>query len=419
MKLHYLLTVLALASSLGFNPPVMAASDHGHGDSHEMHGDNKIAMEKEGPHGGKLLEEGKFSVEITIYESGIPPEMRLYVYKNNKPIAPEKVDDIVITLSRLGGEQDILQFYPERDYLVSDKVVTEPHSFEVEVSAKFEDRQLHWHFESHEGRAEISDRLVKLAGVKTDKAGPQTLRFIETLFGVIEIPQTQRSYVYASYQGMVEKIHVNIGDKVKKGQTIATVLNTKTLQRYKVISSSSGEITQRMVNPGDRVGNNALIEIADLSKVWVEMSAFPESIEKLKAGQLFTIKDLHQHEVAKGKISYISPMMTGGHIARARAVIDNKNGHWRPGMHVKADIEVDSREVPIAVKSTALQSFRDMPVVFARYDNIFEVRMLEMGETDGEYIEVLGGLKPGTDYVTDNSFLLKADVLKDGASHDH
>ena len=62
MKLHYLLTVLALASSLGFNPPVMAASDHGHGDSHEMHGDNKIAMEKEGPHGGKLLEEGKFSV---------------------------------------------------------------------------------------------------------------------------------------------------------------------------------------------------------------------------------------------------------------------------------------------------------------------------------------------------------------------
>ena len=50
--------------------------------------------------------------------------MRLYVYKNNKPIAPEKVDDIVITLSRLCGEQDILQFYPERDYLVSDKVVT-------------------------------------------------------------------------------------------------------------------------------------------------------------------------------------------------------------------------------------------------------------------------------------------------------
>jgi len=149
------------------------------------------------------------------------------------------------------------------------------------------------------------------------------------------------------------------------------------------------------------------------------MSAFPESIEKLKAGQLVTIKDLHQHEVAKGKISYISPMMTSGHIAQARAVIDNKEGHWRPGMHVKADIEVDNREVPIAVKSTALQSFRDMPVVFARYDNTFEVRMLEMGETDGEYIEVLGGLKPGTDYVTENSFLLKADVLKDGAIHDH
>jgi len=289
----------------------------------------------------------------------------------------------------------------------------------VEVIAEFKGTEFHWNFESHEGRSEISDRLLKLAEVKTEKAGPQTLHFIDTLFGVIEIPQNQRSNVYASYQGMVEKVSVNIGDKVKKGQTIAIIMNTKTLQRYSVKSTASGEVTQRMANPGDRADDKALIEISDLSKVWVEMSAFPESIEKLEVGQPVNIKDLHQHEIAKGKISYIAPMMTGGHIARARAVIDNKEGHWRPGMHIKADIEIGTREVSLAVKTSALQSFREMPVVFARHDNTFEVRMLEMGETDGEYIEVLGGLKPNTEYVTENSFLLKADVLKDGASHDH
>jgi cobalt-zinc-cadmium efflux system membrane fusion protein len=60
-----------------------------------------------------------------------------------------------------------------------------------------------------------------------------------------------------------------------------------------------------------------------------------------------------------------------------------------------------------------------MPVVFAKYGNTFEVRMVELGESNGEYVEVLSGIKPGTEYVTENSFLLKADVLKDGASHDH
>jgi len=149
------------------------------------------------------------------------------------------------------------------------------------------------------------------------------------------------------------------------------------------------------------------------------MSAFPENIEKLALGQKVTVYDMHDHENAFGTISYVAPQMTGGHIARARATIDNSEGHWRPGMHVKANVEVANREMSLAVKTSALQSFRDMPVVFARYGNTFEVRMIEMGEKNDEWIEVLGGLEPGTEYVTGNSFLLKADVLKDGASHDH
>jgi cobalt-zinc-cadmium efflux system membrane fusion protein len=45
--------------------------------------------------------------------------------------------------------------------------------------------------------------------------------------------------------------------------------------------------------------------------------------------------------------------------------------------------------------------------------------MLELGARDGEFAEVLGGLEPGTRYVTEQSFLLKADVEKSGAAHDH
>jgi cobalt-zinc-cadmium efflux system membrane fusion protein len=45
--------------------------------------------------------------------------------------------------------------------------------------------------------------------------------------------------------------------------------------------------------------------------------------------------------------------------------------------------------------------------------------MLELGEQHGEWVEVLGGLEPGDRYVTENSYVIKADVEKSGASHDH
>jgi cobalt-zinc-cadmium efflux system membrane fusion protein len=71
------------------------------------------------------------------------------------------------------------------------------------------------------------------------------------------------------------------------------------------------------------------------------------------------------------------------------------------------------------VKRKGLQSFRDFTVVYAQIGNEYEVRMLDLGRQSGEWIEVLGGLDPGTRYVTTNSYLIKADIEKSGASHDH
>jgi membrane fusion protein, heavy metal efflux system len=80
---------------------------------------------------------------------------------------------------------------------------------------------------------------------------------------------------------------------------------------------------------------------------------------------------------------------------------------------------VAQREAPLAVKTSALQPFRDFTVVFEQIGDTYEVRMLELGERHGEWAEVLGGLEPGARYVVENSYLLKADVEKSGASHDH
>ncbi len=407
--------VTALLGSLSFSSIVSAGSGHGHG--HDDHA-AELVEEAKGPNGGKLLVEGDFSVELTIYESGIPPEMRLYAYDHGQPIDPS-LWQVEVTLDRLGGEQDTLQFSREGNYLLGNQVIREPHSYDVSVKASFEGKEHHWHYESHEGRSTISERQQQLAALVVERIEPVEMTFTDTLFGVIEIPDDNRFRINAPYPGLVKQVHVQVGDRVAKGQRLLTLTNTDTLQTYSINSPTAGEVSERFVNQGDRADVGTLLEVVDLSTVWVEMSAFPESIEKVAKGQPVKVRDLHQHEVAEGVITYVAPKMTGGHIARTRAVIDNADGHWRPGMHVKSEVLVERRQVPLAVRKTAIQSFREMPVVFAKYGNTFEVRMVELGSTDGEWIEVLGGIRPGTEYVTENSFLLKADVLKDGASHDH
>ena len=65
------------------------------------------------------------------------------------------------------------------------------------------------------------------------------------------------------------------------------------------------------------------------------------------------------------------------------------------------------------------QPFRDFTVVYARVGNTYEVRMLDLGRRTDEWTEVLGGIEPGTEYVVDGAFLIRADIEKSGASHDH
>ena len=400
-------SLLALSISV-----VLAATDHAHKEQH----DHEETLE--GPHGGRLLENENFAVEITIYEQGVPPEMRVYAYEHGNPVDPQQIN-LTVTLTRLDEEQNLIDFTAEADYLLGDTVIDEPHSFEVVVEAEYQGKSHHWHYDSFEGRSTITDRMITLSGIETESAEPQTLSITNSLYGVVSVAEDRQYRVHAPYPGIIESVMVNTGDKVKKGQVLVTVRNQTTLQSYSIRSPANGEVTQRMANAGDHSEMGSLLEVSDLSRVWVELSMFPADIEQLQVGMPVKVKDLHLHESAEGKISYISPKMTGGHIARARAEINNAEGHWRPGMHVNAEVTVEQYPAELAVKHSAIQSYRDMPVVFVRYGNTFEVRMLTFGKQGADHIEVLSGLKPGSQYVTTNSFLLKAEVLKSGATHDH
>jgi cobalt-zinc-cadmium efflux system membrane fusion protein len=124
-------------------------------------------------------------------------------------------------------------------------------------------------------------------------------------------------------------------------------------------------------------------------------------------------------EPVTGVISTVEVLANKDQSVTARAVLENPEGRLVPGSFVTAAITVGEHEVPLAVRREGLQAFRDFTVVYAQVGDQYEVRMLDLGREAGEYVEVLGGIEPGTHYVAANSYVIKADIEKSGASHDH
>lgn len=413
-RILFLFTTVALNAI--FTTSVIASGGHDHGhDDHAAHQEEQA----EGPHGGRLLEQNDFALEITIFEAGVPPEFRVYAYENHEPVNPADVD-LNIELHRLGGDEDEFVFTPSGDYLRGKGVVKEPHSFDVHVEARYQNQSYRWEFESYEGRTHISADAAREAGVQTNIAGPARIQQTLMLYGSIRPDEERVLRLAAPYAGRVQEVRVSVGDRVKQGDVLALIRSSESLESYTLNSPQSGVIISRHANPGELTDDSALFVLADLSQVWVDFAAFPNQRAGLQVGQPVIVRGGDNRYTAQATISYIAPVgSSASQSVLVRAILENRDGHWLPGLLVTGDVVIADSEVPLAVETSALQTFRDFTVVFARFGNTYEVRMLELGRRDAQYVEVLDGLKPGTEYVATNSYLIKADILKSGASHDH
>ena len=372
-----------------------------------------------GPHNGRMLRDGDFAIEVTIFETGVPPQYRLYPFVDGKPVPPAQVQASV-ELRRLDGQVDRFAFRPEADYLVGDGTVIEPHSFDVKVTANHAGQAHAWEYESYEGRVTIDPAIAADAGIEVEQAGPALIRDTVKITGRIAIDDSRHAQVKARFPGTVRAVRAQQGDRVRRGQALVVVEANQSMRSYTVIAPIDGVVLARNTNVGDFAGDDTvLFELADLSEVWVELHAIGESAAQLSAGQPVQISAATGDMRANTVIDMLLPLATSGQSVVARAQLPNPDGRWRPGMTVGGEVTIAEERVPLAVKESGLQRFRDFTVVFAQVGPTYEVRMLELGARDGEYVEVLGGLKPDTRYVTGQSFLIKADIEKSGASHDH
>ena len=548
--------------------------------SHNHDSETREHEEARGVHGGWLLSENNIRVEVKIFESGVPPQFRVYVTDASGQSIPLDEVEMTIALKRL-DRVDEIHFKPAGKYLLGDKTVVEPHSFDVNVRARWKEKTYAWQFSQIEARVELSNEAIKNAGLKIKKAGPAKLKSQINLTGEIELNEEKVVHIVPRLEGVAKKVFKDLGDRVAPGDILAifesreladtkinyltaikksdlakadmereTLLYKNTTQmldllgknleldniyheldglqigksrellipayaklrlaksvylrekilfgkkisshseylqaeesyrsreakyialrekiaydgqwavrqkkreyelqqlnlqsarqklfalglthekvstlssqeeesftRYELRSPLGGVVIQKHLSTGEAVkGDDAVFLLADLSEVWVNI-AIPD-IQSVKLGQKVIVKARGMQ--AKGKLTYLDSIVDkNSRTITGRVVIPNSKLQWRPGTFVTVELLTDERRVPLAVPTTAIQTIRDWSVVFVKYGNFFEARPLILGKNDGYWVEVLEGLSAGELYVAKNSFVVKAEIEKSAAVHDH
>lgn len=393
-----------------------APDDHGHGATEAEH------AEERGLQGGRLFAGDSIRLELVIAEDGIPPEFRAFLYDPHGRHLPPSEARLAVVLERFAGRRDSLPFRAEVEFLRSIGSVVEPHSFKAHVLLDWRGRRETWTYEQHEGRVELRPEAVTGGGIVTGVAGPRPIEVRIQTPGEVHLNEERVVQIRPRFPGLVQSLSARLGDVVSAGDRLAVVHSNESLTDYEIISPMRGTIVARDVAVGQGVAHESVLyTIADLSTVWVDFALYPQLAARVRRGQSVRIQMGSPDSLAaSGTISYVGPLLEQDtRVSYGRVVLANTGGRWSPGMYVSAAITVDRFRAGVAVPEEAIVRTSRGPGVFRADGSTFELQPVVPGRTDGTWTEILEGLGPGARIVTRNAFLLKSELGKSEATHDH
>lgn len=279
------------------------------------------------------------------------------------------------------------------------------------------------HGEEHGAdRVTIPAEAQKVSDIGVTAAGPGALRETLSLSGRLMLQPAARAEIHAPYPGPVRAVLRNVGETVRKGETLARIESAESLQTYAVSSPISGVVLERETNIGDVTGGDPLFVVGDLSRLQAELNVVSRDVARLASGQTVEIASLDGGTRVDAKIASVLPMADAHSqtlIARAPVTV-SPTTPLRPGIAIRGAVVLAEENVAIAVPADAVQTVEGKTTVFVRVTpEAFEARPVTIGRRSATLVEITGGLAAGEPVVTRNAFLVKAEMGKGSASHDH
>ncbi len=279
----------------------------------------------------------------------------------------------------------------------------------------------------HHGHEEVAPNMaipekdLPSFGLSLKEVGPGTIVEGIQVSGRIIPVDDKVAHVSPRFSGVVKEVRGKVGDYVKADTVLAIVQNNQNLQNFPLFSAISGIIIKKHATLGETVGEESVLFIvADLSEVWAELAVYKLDIDRVKVGQKARIFLPSHSSHFDGEVIFLSPIteeQTQSRLARVR--IKNPDPHFSPGAFVSGNIITEEIKLENIIGLEAVQRIAGKETIFIREQDSFEPRAVTLGRRDEANVQVLSGVKQGERYAVGKTFILKAELGKSEAEHDH
>ena len=312
----------------------------------------------------------------------------------------------------------------------------------------------------------LTENAMALANIQTTRIGRSDVNeeSVIKLSGKISENEENNMIQMSYFSGRIEQLIVSFtGEKVKKGQLLATIYSPELLkaqqellttyslkesqpafynavrnklklwklseeqinsietsgkvkENFPVYATVSGTVSEKLVEQGSSVKKGQpLLKISNLNTVWANFDVYENQIELFKVGQNISIKTTSfPTKEFKTKVSFIGPTLDSKtRIVKLRGVLDNGNQLLKPGMFIEGKIKNVStnKKQSLSIPASAVLWTGKRSIVYVKTnpnEPVFEIREILLGQRVGESYQVTEGLTTGDEVVTNGAFTVDA-----------
>ncbi len=290
-----------------------------------------------------------------------------------------------------------------------------------QAAQAIEDEHSHEHGEEEQEELSLDAATLQAAGIAQDVAGPQVISLTTQVNGRLVLNENEMAHIAPRYPGVLRQVRKRQGDTVDRGEVLAVVESNQNLQPYEVKSPISGVLIKRRANNGEFVSEaQEIFVVADLTELWAELFVFSPDMKKLRLGQELIIRADNFEPPFPASVNFISSVVDEKTQSKViRAVIPNANRSLFAGQFITADLRLDEVSVPVAVQTAAIARQGTKHVIFLPEGEHIRAAIVSLGHRNSRYTQILAGLNAGQAYFAGNTYMLKAEMDKGKADHQH